>query len=122
METVPGFWQPSWEDGTVTAAILSANGLAFVWADKTKILGFICAHDFAFRAYLSELVGDPGARRQGIATRLLSAVEDALCKKGQKILVADVWRDAEAFYKSLGWETPDVILLRRRLRTGVPPG
>jgi hypothetical protein len=34
-------------------------------------------------------------------------------------LIADVWHDAEPFYRSLGWEPPDVVLLRRKLGDGV---
>ena len=31
------------------------------------------------------------------------------------VVIADVWRDAESFYKKLGWESPDVVLLRKKL-------
>lgn len=51
MQTVPGFWQPWWSDQTIADAMRSANGLAFVWDDHSRILGFVCAHDFGFRAY-----------------------------------------------------------------------
>jgi ribosomal protein S18 acetylase RimI-like enzyme len=114
MQMVPGMWQPWWSDMT---AIQSANGLAFVWEDKSLILGFVCAHDLGFRAYLSELVVSNGARHQGIATRLVQAVEEALIGRGQQVLISDVWPEAESFYRSLGWEPPDVVLLRQRLKT-----
>lgn len=80
-----------------------------------QIVGFACAHDLGFRAYLSELIVDARVRRQGIGTRLVQAVEEGLRRKGQKILIADVWGDAESFYRSLGWSPPEAILLRRRL-------
>ena len=118
MEGVQGFWQAWWTDETVAEAIRSANGLAFVWEDQRGILGFACAHDFGFRAYLSELVVDAHVRRQGIATRLLHAVEEVLRKRGQPVLIADVWHDAERFYKSRGWRPPDVVLLAKRLKPG----
>jgi ribosomal protein S18 acetylase RimI-like enzyme len=117
MRSVPGFWQPRWSDDTIGKAIESAQGAAFVWEDNAHILGFVCAHDLGFRAYLSELVVDEGVRGQGIATRLVRAVEDVLAARGQQILIADVWREAEGFYRSLGWEAPDAVLLRRRLKT-----
>jgi ribosomal protein S18 acetylase RimI-like enzyme len=91
--------------------------LAFVWEDNSQILGFVCAHDLGFKAYLSELVVQPGARRQGIATRLVRSAEDALCGSGQQVLIADVWHEAEPFYRSLGWESPNIVLLRQRLKT-----
>jgi len=58
MQTVPGFWQDWWSEKTIVDAIRSANGLAFVWEEEQRIVGFICAHDLGFRAYLSELVVD----------------------------------------------------------------
>jgi len=118
MQVVPGFWQSWWSDETIAGALQSANGLAFVWEDQPRILGFVCAHDLSFRAYLSELVVHPSVGRQGIATHLTRAVEQALVHKGQRILIADVWRDAEPFYRSLGWDAPDAVLLRQRLNPG----
>jgi predicted N-acetyltransferase YhbS len=115
MQSVEGFWQPWWLDQTIADALQSANGLAFVWEDERQIFGFVCAHDLGFRAYLSELVVDPTVRHQGIATRLVQTVEAALQDKHQRVLIADVWHDPEPFYKSLGWEPPDAMLLRHRL-------
>ena len=117
MESVPGFWQPWWSDKTIDEAIRSSERLAFVWEGNHQILGFVCAHDLGFRAYLSELVVDAGIRHQGIGSRLVLAVEEALRDRGQRILIADVWHDAESFYRSLGWEPPDAILLRQRLQS-----
>jgi ribosomal protein S18 acetylase RimI-like enzyme len=117
MQSVPGFWQPWWSDQTIADAVRSANGLAFVWEDSSQILGFVCAHDLGFRAYLSELVVDAGARHQGIGSRLVRAVEQALHARRHRVLIADVWHDAEPFYRSLGWAPPDAILLRKRLNT-----
>ena len=97
-------------------AIQSANGLAFVWESDSQILGFICAHDLGFRAYLSELVVDTSIQHQGIGRRLLRAVEESLRSRSQRVLIADVWHDAEPFYKSLGWQPPDAVLLGRRLQ------
>ncbi len=96
-------------------AIQSANGLAFVWENDSRILGFVCAHDLGFRAYLSELVVDISVRQHGIGTRLMESVERALQDRHQQILIADVWHDAEPFYRSLGWTPPDALLLRKRL-------
>ena len=115
MQMVPGFWQDWWSEKTIADAIRAANGLAFVWEEKQQIVGFVCGHDLGFRAYLSELVVDTGIHHQGIGTQLVQAVERALRGRHQRVLIADVWRDAERFYRSLGWEPPDAVLLRRRL-------
>lgn len=110
MQMVPGFWQSWWSEKTIAEAIRSANGLAFVWEHSFQMLGFVCAHDLGFRAYLSELIVDIRVRRQGIGTRLVQAVEGALRNRGQRVLIADVWHDSEPFYRSLGWRPPDVVL------------
>lgn len=75
----------------------------------------MCAHDLGFRAYLSELVVDPNVRHQGIGTRLVQTVEEALRQRHQQVVIADVWHDAEPFYRSLGWAPPEAMLLRKRL-------
>jgi GNAT superfamily N-acetyltransferase len=115
MESVPGFWQPHWSDDTLAHAIQAADGLAFVWCEEAPILGFACGHDLGFRAYLSELVVAAHLRRRGVARHLLEHLERELIARGRTVLIADVWRDAVAFYESLGWGPPDVVLLRRRL-------
>lgn len=117
MQMMPGFWQPSWSEETLAGAIRSVNGLAFVWEDRSQILGFVCAHDLGFRGYLSELIVDVHVRRQGIGTRLVRAIEEVLRSRGRRVLVADVWQDAEPFYRSLGWLPPDAILLRQQLQS-----
>lgn len=115
MQASPGVWQPWWSEDTIAEAICSADGLAFVWEDGAQIVGFACAHDLGFRAYLSELIVDVRVRRHGIGTCLVRAVEQALRGRGQKILIADAWRDSEPFYRSLGWSPPDAMLLRQRI-------
>lgn len=115
IESVPGFWQPQWSNHTLIRAISSADGLAFIWEKDSETLGFVCAHDVGFRAYLSELVVAERARHQGVGRRLIRKVESELARRGQTILIADVWREAIPFYRSLGWEPPDVVLLRKKI-------
>jgi len=115
MKSVPGFWQSSWPAEVIPNAIASANGLAFVAEDHGKIIGFVCAHDVGFRGYLSELVVSESHRRQGVASELIGHVETELIRRDCRMLISDVWRDAEPFYRRLGWSEPDVILLRKRL-------
>jgi ribosomal protein S18 acetylase RimI-like enzyme len=115
MEAEPGFWQDDWSDATLAKAVETARDLALVWADETAIVGFACAHDLGFRAYLSELIVARKARGRGIGKQLIERIEVVLVSRGCRILMADVWHDAEPFYRSLGWEPPDVVLLRRKL-------
>jgi [ribosomal protein S18]-alanine N-acetyltransferase len=119
MEAEPGFWQRNWSDATLAKGIETAGDLALVWEDDSTIAGFVCAHDLGFRAYLSELIVAPGARDRGIGRNLVERIQAELARRGCRTLIADVRHDAEPFYRSLGWEPPDVVLLRRKLGDGV---
>ncbi len=114
-QSEPGFWNPAWSEGTLRKALHSAGDLALVWEKDGEILGFACAHDLGFRGYLSELIVSSGARGQGIGRRLVEEIEHSLAHRGCPLLIADVWKDALGFYQSLGWSTPDAILLRKKL-------
>jgi GNAT superfamily N-acetyltransferase len=116
MEAEPGFWQRDWSESTL--AIETAGDLALVWEEETSIVGFVCAHDLGFRAYLSELIVTRAARGRGIGKSLVEHIETELARRGHRILIADVWHNAEPFYRSLGWEPRDVVLLRRKLDRG----
>ncbi len=115
LQSVPGMWQDSWRSDVLDAALSSSNDLALVHEEDNSIDGFVCAHDVGFRAYLSELVVSPAAQRQGVGAQLLSEVERRLVDRGCSMIIADVWRDAEPFYRSLGWSAPSVVLLRKGL-------
>jgi len=106
MEAEPGFWHRDWSDATLARAIETAGDLALVWEDDTTITGFVCAHDLGFRAYLSELIVAQGARGQGIGRNLVARIQAELARRGRRILIADVWHDAEPFYVRWGGSLP----------------
>ena len=85
---------------------------------RYPIFGFACAHDLGFRAYLSALVVAESARGRGVGRRLVHRVEHELCERGSADLITDAWKEAEGFYKSLGWSRPHAVLLRVRLANG----
>jgi predicted N-acetyltransferase YhbS len=116
MKLEPGFWQNEWRDNVVEIAIVSSNGLSFVWEEGDHIEGFICAHDVGFRAYLSALVVTEGARSKGIGRKLLKCVEKKLAQKGCSLIIADAWRNSVDFYQHLGWSPPEATLLRKKLK------
>ncbi|MBL9161724.1 MAG: GNAT family N-acetyltransferase [Planctomycetaceae bacterium] len=115
MKSEPGFWQCHWPIDVVERTLSSSSCVAFVYRADGKIVAFACAHDLTFRAYLSELIVSPFCRGRGIGSQLLSAVECALRSRGCPLVIADVWRDAEGFYRLHDWEPPAAVLLRKTL-------
>lgn len=115
MTSVPGFWHEDWRDDVLERGMHMADGLVFVWADDDNIAGFVCAHDVGFLGYLSALVVAEGARRRGIGRQLVCHVERELAARNCAVLISDVWKDAEGFYRALGWVSPGAMLLRQRL-------
>jgi ribosomal protein S18 acetylase RimI-like enzyme len=115
MSSVAGFWDETWRPDVLERAVGSPDTIALINLDRDVVDGFVCAHDLGFRAYLSEIVVSPQAQRRGIGSRLLSEVERRMADRGCSVIVSDVWRDAERFYRAKGWAPPSVILLRKRL-------
>lgn len=115
MKSVAGFWDDTWRPDVLERALGSLETIALVHQEDDTINGFVCGHDVGFRAYLSELVVSPASQGRGVGSRLVSELEQRLAERGCAVLIADVWRDAERFYRSRGWTPPAVILLRKRL-------
>jgi len=115
MKSEPHFWQDDWRSDVIERGLRTSDGLAFVAEEDSRIVGFICAHDLGFRAYISEFIVQKDVRSKGIGERLLKEVEKTLHKRGCRILISDVWHDAQNFYRKLGYEQPDVTLLRKKL-------
>jgi len=120
MKSVIGFWDEAWRIDVLERVLVSAETIALVHVGGAGIDGFVCAHDVGFRAYLSELVVSPLTQGRGIGARLLAEVERRVAQRGCSVLIADVWQDAEGFYRSHGWTPPPVVLLRKRLDASVP--
>lgn len=118
MRSVPGFWDDTWRVDALERVLASPGTIALVHDDSEIVDGFACAHDVGFRAYLSELVVSPTSQGRGIGASLLAELERELSARGCTVVIADVWRDAEDFYRSQGWTPPSVLLLRKRLAAG----
>ncbi|HUJ09239.1 MAG TPA: GNAT family N-acetyltransferase [Verrucomicrobiae bacterium] len=114
MRSEPGFWNDRWPEDALRTAIKIADGLALVWEEQGKILGFVCAHNLGFRGYLNELIVSKEARGKNIGSELLKPVEKELRSQGCPVVISDVWKTAEPFYRKMGWSSPDVILLAKR--------
>jgi ribosomal protein S18 acetylase RimI-like enzyme len=114
MKSVAGFWDESWRPDVLERVLGSPETIALVHEDDT-IDGFVCGHDVGFRAYLSELVVSPASQGRGVGSELVAELERRLSDRGCSVLIADVWQDAERFYRSRGWAPPAVLLLRKPL-------
>jgi GNAT superfamily N-acetyltransferase len=115
IESIPGLWHADWRPDVLERAIRSADGLAYVWLEGAEVIGFACAHDVGFLAYLSLLAIAESMRGRGIGAALIHHIEHTLADRGCAILISDVWQDAVGFYRALGWSAPPVVLLRHRL-------
>jgi ribosomal protein S18 acetylase RimI-like enzyme len=115
IESVPGFWHAEWRPDAVERAIRAADGLALVWQEQDRILGFACAHDVGFLGYLSLLVVAESARGRGIGRELVRHAERDLAARGCATFISDIWQDAVGFYQALGWSAPGAVLLRQKL-------
>ena len=115
MKSEPHFWQDDWRSDVIESGLRTSDGLASVAEEDSRIVGFICAHDLGFRAYISEFIVHKKVRSKSIGKTLLKEVEQELHKRGCRILIADVWHNTESFYRNLGYEQPDVTLLRKKL-------
>jgi len=121
MQSEPGFWKQDTRSNVLEIEIAAGKDLALVWEEEGEILGYACAHDLGFRAYLSDLIVAETARNRGIGRQLLEHIEAKLRQRGCPVIFSDVWRTAESFYRSLGWSEPDVSLLRKRLEMEPSP-
>jgi len=115
LQLLPGVWQDSWRADVIERAISSVAGLALVAVRGHILVGFACAHDFGFHAYLSQLTVSASEQNSGLGTQLLRRIEEQLGERGCSVLTADVHRPAEFIYRRLGWSAPAATLLRQRL-------
>lgn len=115
MQSIPNFWHEVWTDETLERAFVASEDLAFVYESDRQIVGCIFGYDFSFRAYIGGLAISGGMRNRGIGKKILQNVENVLKKRGCELIIADVWKSAEPFYRKLEWEEPQAILLRKRL-------
>ncbi len=115
MQSIAGFWDEGWRADVLERVLTARDAIVLVDEEGGVLDGFACAHDLGFRAYLSELVAAADRQGQGIGARLLAEVERRLADRGCGIVIADVWRDAEPFYRARGWAPPSVTFLRKRL-------
>lgn len=115
IQSIPYFWHECWDDGTLNKALKSSGSLSFVYEEDGCILGCIFAYDFGFRGYIAKIAVYESARFKGIGKKLVKHVENILRSNNCELIIADALESAVPFYKKLGWEEPNAILLRKKL-------
>jgi len=115
MQSIPHFWHNVWTDETLERALVISGDLAFVYESDHQIVGCIFSYNLGFRAYVGGLAISEEMRNRGIGKKLLQYVENVLREQGCELIIADVWKSAEPFYRKLGWGKPQAVLLRKRL-------
>ena len=115
IDSVPGMYQDYWREGAIEQAIDMSDGLAFVWDEGGEILGFICAHDFGFKGYMSILVVAEQARGKGVGKKMVRHVEREFSARGCTVVISDVMKNSEGFFRHLGYKEPEATLLYKKL-------
>jgi ribosomal protein S18 acetylase RimI-like enzyme len=115
MQSIPHFWHEVWTDETLERSFGASEDLAFVYELDHRIAGCIFGYDLGFRAYVGGLAVSEGVRSRGIGKDLLQYLENVLKERRCELIIADVWKSAEPFYRKLGWGEPRAVLLRKRL-------
>lgn len=115
MQSIPLFWHEAWTDQRLERAFVASEDLAFVYESDHQIVGCIFGYDLGFRAYIGGLAVSEKMRNRGIGKNLLQYLENVLRERGCELIIADVWKSAEPFYRKLGWGKPEAVFLRKRL-------
>ena len=109
LERAEAWWRSTLEG-------LDVKGVCLVARDESGIVGSVQLHpawapNQPHRADIAKLLVHRRARRQGIATALMGAAEDAARAAGFTLLVLDTKRGdgAEHLYRRLGWTESGVI-------------
>ena len=99
MQSIPNFWHGVWNNDTLERAFSASGDLAFVWEEGGNVVAFIFCYDLGFRAYLGEFAVAENKRGHDIGKKLLSHIENILKKRGCELIISDVWKSAEPFYR-----------------------
>jgi RimJ/RimL family protein N-acetyltransferase len=111
-------WPHAREDRASASHALAMNARTSAgWRVDSKLVGTATgAHD-GFRGWLYRVAVHPDQRRQGLATKLVSAVEERLVQAGVRqinLMVVQANDEAQALYKSLGYSFMEAGLMRKR--------
>jgi ribosomal protein S18 acetylase RimI-like enzyme len=110
---------------SIAKKVAAEDGMFFVAADETNILGTVMAGYDGHRGWLYAVAVHPTQRRSGLGGKLIRVAEDALtaagCMKINLQLLASNESTA-AFYKSLGYAVEPRVSMGKVLKVNVPRG
>ena len=84
---------------------LNYDDFCFVEEEDGKILGVITGRAYYDEVHVVDLIVDPGCRRSGLGSKLVSTVEETYRGQGYtKITLTTFGFQAPEFYKKLGYQ------------------
>ena len=84
---------------------LNYDDFCFVEEEDGKILGAITGRAYYDEVHVVDLIVDPGCRRSGLGSKLVTTVEETYKGKGYtKITLTTCGFQAPEFYKKLGYQ------------------
>jgi ribosomal protein S18 acetylase RimI-like enzyme len=96
-------------------------GLSFVASDRGRVIGAVLCGTDGRRGYLQHLAVAPEHRRCGIGRALAQRCVEALSARGLDkchLMVLPQNEAARAFWRRLGWQERDDVLLMSHVRSG----
>lgn len=106
------------------ARYLTRNpGLSFVASHHGRVIGAVLCGTDGRRGYLQHLAVAPAHRRRGVGRALVQRCIDALAQRGLEkchLMVLPQNEAARAFWRRLGWQEREDVLLMSHVRSRSP--
>jgi GNAT superfamily N-acetyltransferase len=114
LESAPKGWSPPseskerqrWQQNLSDPARWSQG----VFDSSGTLIALVAFHRETGIGHLTDLFVHPSRWREGIASRLLAAAEEAMAERGVRVatLRTPEWAPARRFYEARGWSVTDV--------------
>ncbi len=115
MQSIPNFWHSNWNNKTLFKAFYADDDLALVFIEDKHIIGCIFGYDCGFRGYLAGLAVADNSMNKNIGSELVGKLEDLLKGRNCELVITDALKTAMNFFIKCGWDSPQSVLLRKRL-------
>jgi ribosomal-protein-alanine N-acetyltransferase len=120
-----------WTKKQVNESLFQENNHYLFVKEENQLVGFLLYIAIADQADVINLAILPSFQKQGVAKKLVLAMEEELCKRGTSEVFLEVRQsniNAQNFYKKIGFEeiskrknyyhhpSEDAIILRKRIK------